>query len=224
MNRNSAGDYVHNYKCMIEGRRFPRTNNIYATEYYLKKIFQEQGRSHLLNALSALRQHIDYYESVGNGKLIGQRKIYNDFSEMAYVNEEAVYPDEVSEDHSELAEGSARTVCVNIYERNPIARAQCIEHYGCQCYVCRLDFEKNYGDLGRGFIHVHHLIEISSIDSQYSINPIEDLRPVCPNCHAMIHKKKPAYSIEELKQHLTNARRLTPDVRPLSVKKNNNKG
>ena len=64
MNRNSAADYLHNYVCMIEGRRFPRTNNAYATEYFLDKMLKDGGRVRLLNALSALRQHIDYYEAI----------------------------------------------------------------------------------------------------------------------------------------------------------------
>jgi hypothetical protein len=33
-----------------------------------------------------------------------------------------------------------------------------------------------------------------------SIDPVEDLRTVCPNCHTMIHRRNPSYSIEELKR------------------------
>jgi 5-methylcytosine-specific restriction protein A len=67
-----------------------------------------------------------------------------------------------------------------------------------------LKFRYLYGEIGKSFIHVHHLIELSSIGNEYSIDPINDLRPVCPNCHAMLHKRKPAYTIEEIRQHLTN--------------------
>ena len=56
-----------------------------------------------------------------------------------------------------------------------------------------------YGKIGEGFIHVHHLLELSVIKKEYKVDPINDLRPVCPNCHAMLHRKKPAYSIEELR-------------------------
>jgi hypothetical protein len=35
---------------------------------------------------------------------------------------------------------------------------------------------------------------------------INDLIPVCPNCHAMIHRRKPAaYSIEEVKEFVAQA-------------------
>ncbi len=203
MNRNSAADYLHNYVCMIEGRRFPRTNNAYATEYFLDKMFNDGGRQRLLNALSAVRQHIDYYEAIGKTTLHSQREICERYSYIAEVETTEVYPDEVQEEDVTLLEGKTKKVNINIYERNPIARQQCIDHYGCKCAACNFDFKETYGEIGASFIHVHHLIEISTIGSEYSIDPIQDLRPVCPNCHAMIHKNKPAYTIDEIKNHLT---------------------
>ena len=78
-------------------------------------------------------------------------------------------------------------------------RKECIEHYGTTCSICNFNFEKIYGKIGENFIHVHHLTDISIIAENYNVNPIIDLRPVCPNCHAMLHKKVPAYTIEEIK-------------------------
>lgn len=63
-----------------------------------------------------------------------------------------------------------------------------------------MNFEKKYGEIGSNFIHVHHDVEISTIGEEYEIDAINDLKPVCPNCHAMLHKRKPAYRIEELKE------------------------
>lgn len=108
-----------------------------------------------------------------------------------------IYPDEIQDEN--LFEGTKKQVLVNAYERNPEARKQCIKKYGYDCSVCGFNFEKIYGVLGENFIHVHHLVQISDIGQEYEINPIEDLRPVCPNCHAMLHKKNPPYSINELK-------------------------
>jgi 5-methylcytosine-specific restriction protein A len=109
-------------------------------------------------------------------------------------------PEEVGK--GALVEGAARQVVVNKYERNPVARKACIDHYGPECQVCGLDFGARYGTIGDGFIHVHHLVDIASIGKEYQVNPIEDLRPVCPNCHAMLHTTKPAMSIGELKNVL----------------------
>ncbi len=108
-------------------------------------------------------------------------------------------PEEVSENKNNLFEGSTRKITVNAYERNQEARQQCLIKYGYICKVCEFDFEKKYGTIGKSFIHVHHLKSLSEIKKEYKIDPIEDLRPVCPNCHAMIHKKNPAYIINELK-------------------------
>lgn len=113
----------------------------------------------------------------------------------------SLFPDEV-ENSKPLYEGAACTVKVNAYERNPIARAQCIAHYGFRCSVCKLKLQDIYGEVGKDFIHVHHLKPIAEADCEYEIDPIKDLCPVCPNCHAIIHRRKPPYSIEEVQSFL----------------------
>jgi predicted HNH restriction endonuclease len=96
-------------------------------------------------------------------------------------------------------EGSVKQITVNAYERSDAAREMCILHYGCRCAVCGLILAEIYGEAAQGLIHVHHLRELASINAEYSVNPIEDLRPVCPTCHAVIHNRRPAFSIEEVK-------------------------
>lgn len=87
-----------------------------------------------------------------------------------------------------LYEGTKKQITVNAYERNRKARNICIEQYGYRCIVCGFDFEKEYGIIGRNFIEVHHIKPLHEIDESYCIDPIADLRPVCPNCHAMLHR------------------------------------
>lgn len=100
-----------------------------------------------------------------------------------------------------IFEGAKKSVIVNQYERNPIARQKCIEANGCKCKVCGMDFEEKYGEIGRGFIHVHHVVPISTIGESYQVDPIKDLVPVCPNCHAMLHRghNGVVFTIDELK-------------------------
>lgn len=120
---------------------------------------------------------------------------------------EKSYPEEVtSKDDIVLEEGAKRTIIINAYERNTDARVKCIAHWGYSCSVCGFDFQKVYGEIGRNFIHVHHLIPLSEIGRSYQINPIQDLRPVCPNCHAMLHKATPPLSIEQLKEIIEQSR------------------
>lgn len=97
-------------------------------------------------------------------------------------------------------EGGMTKVLVNKYERDRGARRECVKHYGAICQVCEFDFEKHYGNLGKGFIHVHHIVSLSSITKKYKVDPLTDLIPVCPNCHCMLHKKIPAYTVDELKK------------------------
>ena len=99
-------------------------------------------------------------------------------------------------------EGAIRRITVNAYERSRQAAERCVDHYGRACSVCGFDFGRTYGEVGEGFTHVHHLKPLSEIRGKYRVDPVRDLRPVCPNCHAMIHRRTPAYGIEELKEVL----------------------
>jgi len=105
--------------------------------------------------------------------------------------------EEVSEPESYF-EGATKTISVNAYERNPKARAKCIEHYGCKCFICKFDFHKVYGEIGKNFIHVHHEVALAEIKETYEVDPIKDLKPLCPNCHAIIHRTRPAIEVKEL--------------------------
>lgn len=107
-------------------------------------------------------------------------------------------PDEIGTPER-YVEGATMTVSVNAYERNPLARQACIAHWGCACSVCEFDFGIQFGSLGSNFIHVHHVLPLAEIRQEYQVDPVADLRPVCPNCHAMLHKRHPVLSIEELK-------------------------
>lgn len=121
---------------------------------------------------------------------------------------EEQYPEEIPiNEQTTLTEGLKRTISVNTYERNPKARQKCIEHWKPICSICDFDFEKKYGDLGKGFIHVHHLVPVSDIGRTYQVDPIKDLRPVCPNCHSILHKTNPPLTIEELKEEIKSTTR-----------------
>ena len=114
------------------------------------------------------------------------------------VNDD-VYDVDYPEDDEALYEGALMKVNANKYERNQQARRECVAMKGYCCQVCGRDFEATYGEIGKNFIHVHHLTPISTIGKEYKLNVETDLAPVCPNCHYMLHRKNPPYTIEELK-------------------------
>lgn len=115
------------------------------------------------------------------------------------------------QEHEELSEsekyveGSVKQILVNQYERDPLARAKCLEHHGSQCIICGFDFGEHYGGSVEGFIHVHHIRPLADIGKEYQVNPITDLIPVCPNCHAVIHSKKVALLPNEVKDLLAES-------------------
>jgi 5-methylcytosine-specific restriction protein A len=115
------------------------------------------------------------------------------------------FPDE-SASANAFPEGAATKVYANRYERNPAARARCLAHYGLRCCVCGMSFAEAYGDLAASYIQVHHLKPLGDIRAEYALDPIQDLRPVCPNCHAVIHLMKPPMSVDEIRQ-LVESRR-----------------
>lgn len=102
----------------------------------------------------------------------------------------------------QYVEGTARTVTVNRYERDPRVRQACIARWGTSCTICGFSFGKVYGSLGEGYIHVHHLQPLASSNGPREVDPVEDLRPVCPNCHAMLHQNEPPLTIDQLRRHL----------------------
>jgi hypothetical protein len=114
---------------------------------------------------------------------------------------EFTLPDEVLDDEY-LYDDDVREVTVNAHERNLEARQLCIAHHGCHCNVCGFDFGETYGPAGANYIHVHFLRPLVELGEDYEVDPVNDLRPVCPNCHAMIHSVIPPYSLEELKAML----------------------
>ena len=119
---------------------------------------------------------------------------------LGWVSDSAIPLTEQVSGGSKYIEGSLLRVVVNAYERNVQARAKCIAHYGCSCVLCGFDFGSNFGAIGAGFIHVHHLKPLHEIGESYEVDPITDLRPVCPNCHAIIHLGGGCRSIEEVRR------------------------
>ena len=99
----------------------------------------------------------------------------------------------------DLFDGLRAARSVETYQKALAARQQCLAAHGTQCAVCAVRLEEVYGTLAAGFIEVHHLQPLSRIGRESALDPKRDLRPVCPNCHRMLHRREPPLSIEELR-------------------------
>jgi len=115
-------------------------------------------------------------------------------------------PEEVASPAS-CYEGAVKEVTVNAYERDAKARAAAIAHHGLDCTVCGFGFEHAYGKHGEGYIHVHHQVPLSTINKRYKVDPVKDLVPVCPNCHAMLHKGSQTLTVAQLRTIMKKAGR-----------------
>jgi hypothetical protein len=119
-------------------------------------------------------------------------------------------PDPLAEeilDPALYSEGAKKTVVVNAYERSSAARTMCLRAHGTNCCVCKVDLATIYGEIGKGFIHVHHLNPVAAQGGAYILDPIKDLRPVCPNCHAMLHRTVAILTPEQLQARMKKASR-----------------
>lgn len=103
------------------------------------------------------------------------------------------------------AEGGANSQQSTRYERDRRNRAAAIAIWGCKCQACGLDFGDRYGDAAKGFIEVHHTTPVSELEAGTIINPARDLVPLCPNCHAVAHRRDPPFSIDEVRTMLLSS-------------------
>lgn len=137
--------------------------------------------------------------SVGPADEAGIRSLWGEFGP-------APGPDPTHLVPGTYPEGAVTRVTVNRYELDPEARRVCIAHRGTNCAACGFNFEMTYGEAGKDFIHVHHVVPVPELGNGYTLDPLTDLVPLCANCHAMAHQGVNTPRTEaELRQLIANA-------------------
>ena len=174
-NINSSGKYT----LTVKGEKY-LDENIEQIEYLFSNKFSS---SEVADVISAVE------ETAGK-----KRKVY-------------VY----SEDDM-ISEGKASTKETVVKKRSKKLRAAAIEHYRqsdgkIYCDVCGFCFEEKYGYIGKDFIEIHHENPVYQYSDEgfdsYISDAVKKVRPLCANCHRMIHHdgKRPL-SIDDLKKLL----------------------
>jgi 5-methylcytosine-specific restriction protein A len=93
------------------------------------------------------------------------------------------------------------------YEREPGPRMTCLHYHGYRCQGCGYKMADIYGVVAERIIHVHHLTPVSTLPKGYRIDPINEMVPLCPNCHSVVHARKYPLTIKQLKRTLMTARK-----------------
>lgn len=97
-------------------------------------------------------------------------------------------------------EGAVKHGSITRYERSAKNRRICLALFGFDCKICGVDLERRYGPVAKDFIHVHHVVPVSRMSAPSVVNPAEDLIPVCPNCHYVMHREDPPVAPEVLRR------------------------
>lgn len=151
-----------------------------------KDLTVEEAINELKNSTSD-----DYSEVIGflNGSYEAEDKLLSEDIE-----------NETTDCYAVQFEGKRIEYYTTRYERKTQNRKAAIKIHGTKCMACGFDFEATYGERGKEYIEVHHVVPLAYRDEIVEINPENDLIVVCANCHRMIHRKKnEVLSLEELK-------------------------
>lgn len=163
------------------------------------------GNANINQVIEELNQVFDFELSYFETELIAWKKDpARKIRPFPQSEQELIHNTDLPEEF--YVEGAQKQILTNRYERNPKARARCIAVHGSACAVCGFDFGLAFGEEFSGKIEVHHKKPISQIGESYAVDPVNDLVPVCPNCHMMLHSKPGSvYTIEELKEMFRKA-------------------
>lgn len=194
-----------------------RINNNIIAAATLEKIIKEYYDDESKGAFVFDVDSIEVFEPITEDELLRidsnfpgflrnkQELDYKNLDKIKYLikqKKQPIIPEELPiYNNQKYPEGSKHQITVNAYERNSVARKECIRIHGYVCGICGFEFGDFYGEEFAKIIHVHHIKPLNEIDDRYEVDPEKDLIPVCPNCHAVIHSRKAeVYSIEEMKE------------------------
>lgn len=131
-----------------------------------------------------------------SGKYVNLKEVAAVIQEVpTWLNDEAAFSRETT-----AIEGSKVVSWAVTYERSKELRQLAVQVHGTICKGCGFSFEKVYGELGAGFIEVHHLKPLSEM-GKTTVDATKDLTVLCSNCHSIVHRqRKSPLSIAELQK------------------------
>lgn len=162
-----------------------------------KGLFEKQMVSEVISELQVSKND-DYSE------------IIDLLSGVSETEEKQIYEDivnEMTEVYEVQEEGKKIKYYTTRYERNTQNRKAAIKIHGTKCQACGFDFQNVYGDRGKDYIEVHHVVPLAHKDEIVKVDPAKDLIVVCSNCHRMIHRKKnEVLTLDELRDIIASCK------------------
>ena len=170
------------------------------------KVIQDTNSKNLFATIADFKlfnEAVTFKDDTGYLERKANEVSYNYFRGNAVLDQILVEPDAKYETAhtSNVLEGKKVAFYTTKYERSKSNRDKALKIHGYSCCICNINFKESYGEIGEGFIHVHHVKPLYSLDEEVVIDPTKDLVPVCPNCHAIIHRRKnQILSIDDVKK------------------------
>jgi 5-methylcytosine-specific restriction enzyme A len=213
MNPNSAADYINDFKYMMDGVKFTRTLNAPSIDFLLENINKDFGTQKLSIALSALKAHIEYYESFGKGKLHKVKAVYEKYlknqptisvdeieqNEIVAYLKEGINREQILNDLKNLKETDPEIISINhkTYKRDnkTVAQIKFIRNF--QCQICNTSILKKDGTK---YIEAAHI----KAKNQQGRETPDNIILLCPN-----HHKEFDYSDLKIDEHSISNLTLT---------------
>lgn len=199
VNINSARDFINDYKYMMQGKVFQRAMSAPAIDYFLTQIRDRRGAKYHALAVSAVDQHINYYEQIRNTKLRSMRLVVEshrkDSVPLPLSEHNASFDEAVQ--HSLMDAASKRKarlvdapkiptkipVITYAFIRNPDVVAEVLLRAGGKCERCnQIAPFKRKKDL-QPYLEVHHRVQLSKGGE----DTVDNALALCPNCHRHLH-------------------------------------
>lgn len=187
------------------------TGSHYDTNEFGKSTRKRKNQFYLNETGKKLvEDNIDQLEYIFNNRFVYEDVI--DFSKKVNKTSKKEKKLIIYTEDDVIREGKETTTSSKSKKRSKKLRDAAIEYYKddnghIKCAVCGFDFEKTYGELGKDYIQIHHEKPICQYSSdgvqKYIKDAVKDVKPLCANCHCMIHRNKSiSLSVEDLKTHI----------------------
>lgn len=200
LNQATAGDFIYDYRQLVEGKEFHRAMSSDAMRYFLSQIEADRGPQGLLNAITSLRAHIEYYEALPKPTMHSMRTIASEAERRlnSYASEELAYKLFEAEVAKSLgdsqdsrlkrlsqAEKTPKTLTVQttVFMRNPDVVAEVLIRAKGHCEECKHSAPFLRAKDGTPYLEVHHIVQLSEGGEDSVSNAIA----LCPNCHRKAH-------------------------------------